>query len=47
MKDLRKFRSPPKGMEIIPVAMMDDALKHAMVRMPVPIEWDEVAEESR
>jgi ATP-dependent Lon protease len=34
------------GMEIIPVAMMDDALKHALVRMPVPIEWDEVAEEA-
>ena len=34
------------GMEIIPVAMMDDALKHALVRMPEPIEWDEVAEEA-
>jgi ATP-dependent Lon protease len=34
------------GMEIIPVAMMDDALKHALVRMPVAIEWDEVAEEA-
>ena len=33
-------------MEIIPVAMMDDVLKHALVRMPEPIEWDEVAEEA-
>ncbi len=34
------------GMEIVPVAMMDDALKHALVRMPEAIEWDEVAEEA-
>jgi ATP-dependent Lon protease len=33
-------------MEIIPVAMMDDVLKQALVRMPEPIEWDEVAEEA-
>jgi ATP-dependent Lon protease len=47
MKDLAEIPSSvTQGMEIIPVAMMDDALKHALVRMPVPIEWDEVAEEA-
>ena len=46
-KDLAEIPDSVKaGMEIIPVAMMDDALKHALVRMPVPIEWDEVAEEA-
>jgi ATP-dependent Lon protease len=25
---------------------MDDVLKHALVRMPEPIEWDEEAEEA-
>jgi ATP-dependent Lon protease len=34
------------GMEIVPVARMDDVLKHALVRLPEPIEWDEVAEEA-
>lgn len=29
------------GMEIIPVAVVDDVLKHALVRPLVPIEWDE------
>ena len=47
MKDLADIPSSvTSGMEIIPVAMMDDALKHALVRMPVPIVWDEVAEEA-
>ena len=46
-KDLADIPDSVKnGMEIIPVAMMDDALKHALVRMPEPIEWDEVAEEA-
>ena len=46
-KDLAEIPgSVTHGMEIIPVAMMDDALKHALVRMPEPIEWDEVAEEA-
>jgi ATP-dependent Lon protease len=46
-KDLAEIPDSVKsGMEIIPVAMMDDVLKHALVRMPVPIEWDEVAEEA-
>ncbi len=46
-KDLADIPDSVKnGMEIIPVAMMDDVLKHALVRMPEPIEWDEVAEEA-
>jgi ATP-dependent Lon protease len=35
-----------KGMEIIPVSRMDQVLKHALVRQPVPIVWDEEAEEA-
>jgi ATP-dependent Lon protease len=34
------------GMELIPVSHMDDVLKHALVRQPEPIVWDEVAEEA-
>jgi ATP-dependent Lon protease len=46
-KDLADIPDSVKnGMEIIPVAMMDDVLKQALVRMPEPIEWDEVAEEA-
>ncbi len=46
-KDLAEIPDNVKsGMEIIPVAFMDDVLKHALVRMPEPIEWDEVAEEA-
>jgi len=29
------------GLEIIPAAFVDDVLKHALVRMPEAIEWDE------
>ena len=29
-------------MEIIPVAMMDQVLKHALVRQPEAIAWEEV-----
>ena len=32
-----------KGLEIIPVSRMDEVLKHALVRPPVAIEWDEAA----
>jgi len=47
MKDLADIpKSVTEGMEIIPVAMMDDALKHALVRMPEAIVWDEEAEEA-
>jgi ATP-dependent Lon protease len=28
-------------MEIVPVARMDDVIRHALVRRPEPIEWDE------
>jgi ATP-dependent Lon protease len=32
-----------KGLEIVPVARMDDVIKRALVRMPDPIQWDETA----
>ena len=41
-KDLAEIPDNVKsGMEILPVARMDDVLRHALVRMPEPIEWDE------
>jgi ATP-dependent Lon protease len=47
VKDLADIPDSVKnGMELIPVSMMDDVLKHALVRMPEPIVWDEVAEEA-
>ncbi len=47
VKDLAEIPDSVKsGMEIVPVAMMDDVMKHALVRMPVSIEWDEEAEEA-
>jgi len=33
-----------KGMTILPVATADEVLKHALVRMPAAIEWDETEE---
>jgi len=46
-KDLADIPDSVKsGMEIIPVAKMDDVLKHALVRQPVAITWDEEAEEA-
>ncbi|MGH6908304.1 MAG: endopeptidase La, partial [Aestuariivirga sp.] len=46
-KDLAEIPDNVKsGMEIVPVARMDDVLKHALVRMPEPIVWDEEAEEA-
>jgi ATP-dependent Lon protease len=46
-KDLAEIPANVKsGLEIIPVARMDDVLKHALVRMPEPIQWDEEAEEA-
>jgi ATP-dependent Lon protease len=42
VKDLADIPDNVKsGMEIIPVARMDDVLKNALVRAPEPIEWDE------
>ncbi len=29
------------GLEIVPVATMDEVIKHALVRQPIPIEWEE------
>ncbi len=47
VKDLADIPDSVKnGMELIPVSMMDDVLKHALVRMPEPIIWDELAEEA-
>ena len=44
-KDLADIPDNVKnGMEIIPVAMIGDVLKHALVRAPVAIEWSEVEE---
>jgi len=41
-KDLAEIPDNVKsGLEIIPVARMDDVITHALVRRPVPIEWDE------
>ena len=33
--------SVKNGLEIVPVARMDEVLKHALVRQPIPIEWEE------
>jgi ATP-dependent Lon protease len=41
-KDLAEIPDNVKnGLEIVPVGRMDEVLKHALVRQPVPIEWDE------
>src|ERR1700722_13767391 len=41
-KDLVEISDSVKsGLEIIPVAMMDEVLRHALTRAPVPIVWDE------
>src|SRR5215204_1883566 len=41
-KDLAEIPASVKnGMEIVPVARMDQVLEHALVRTPVPITWDE------
>src|SRR5690349_3014310 len=42
VKDLAEIPDTVKtGMEIIPVSRMDDVVKHALVRRPEPITWDE------
>ena len=42
VKDLADISDTVKnGMEIIPVSRMDEVIKHALVRLPEPIEWDE------
>jgi ATP-dependent Lon protease len=41
-KDLADLPASVKnGLEIVPVARMDEVLQNALVRMPTPIEWDE------
>ncbi|MCL2713494.1 MAG: endopeptidase La [Alphaproteobacteria bacterium] len=41
-KDLSEISDAIKGgMDIIPVARLDDVLTHALVRKPVPIVWEE------
>jgi ATP-dependent Lon protease len=47
VKDLADIPDSVKsGMEIVPVAFMDDVMLHALVRQPVAIQWDEEAEEA-
>ena len=46
-KDLPEIPDNVKsGLTIIPVAHVSDVLKHALVREPEPVEWDEEAEEA-
>jgi ATP-dependent Lon protease len=46
-KDLADIPDNVKnGLEIVPVSHADEVLKHALVRQPEPIEWDEAAEEA-
>src|SRR5205085_7595101 len=41
-KDLAEIPDNVKSnLELIPVDLMDAVLKHALVRLPVPIKWDE------
>jgi ATP-dependent Lon protease len=35
-----------KALNIVPVSRVDDVLKHALVREPEPVEWDEKAAEA-
>ena len=46
-KDLREIPDNVKeGLTIIPVSHVSEVLKHALVRQPEPIDWDEAAEEA-
>jgi len=46
-KDLPEIPDNVKaGLEIIPVSNVREVLKHALVRMPEPIDWDAAAEEA-
>ncbi len=45
-KDLPEIPDNVKeGLTIIPVSHVSEVLKHALVRQPEPVEWDEAAEE--
>ncbi|WP_460275454.1 endopeptidase La [Celeribacter sp. ULVN23_4] len=47
VKDLAEIPDNVKeGLELIPVTHVSEVLKHALVRQPEPIEWDEAAEEA-
>ncbi|MBX9990507.1 endopeptidase La [Phreatobacter oligotrophus] len=44
-KDLAEIPDNVKnGLEIVPVSRMDEVLKHALIRQPEPVQWDEEAE---
>ncbi len=46
-KDLPEIPDNVKeGLDIIPVSHVSEVLKHALVRVPEPVEWDEAAEEA-
>ena len=46
-KDLADIPANVKeGLNIIPVSNVREVLRHALVRMPEPLEWDEAAEEA-
>ena len=46
-KDLKEIPDNVKeGLSIIPVENVRDVLRHALKRMPEPVEWDEEAEEA-
>ncbi len=40
-------KSVKNGLEIVPVSSMHQVLQHALVRQPLPIQWDEAAEDAR
>jgi ATP-dependent Lon protease len=47
-KDLVEIPASVKnGLEIVPVARMDQVLEHALIRMPQRIEWDEASAPTR
>jgi ATP-dependent Lon protease len=47
VKDLAEIPDNVKsGLELVPVSHVDDVLKHALVKQPIAIEWDEEAEEA-
>ena len=47
VKDLAEIPDNVKsGLELVPVSHMDEVLKQALVKQPVAIEWDEIAEEA-
>ncbi len=46
-KDLPEIPANVKaGLEIVPVSNVREVLRHALVRMPEPIDWDAAAEEA-